>query len=364
MVRPGINLVRLWAVFVAATFFHHIFLLVNIYSLKYGFQELTKQRELNSAAEFILASLVLYQRETKFLVREKGRGMVLNPENTRRYKLSISCPDTVGIVAAVSQFIANHKGWIIEAHQFADAESCLFFMRYEVVADSLPFGLEEFRAKFNDLAERFSMNWDITDSAQRKRVVVMVSKESHCLSDLLYRWRAGELDCDIPCVISNHETLRSFVEWHGIPFIHVPVDKADKKPHFQAVQEQIASVEADAIVLAKYMQIIPETLCEKYPGRIINIHHSFLPSFIGARPYHQAAERGVKQIGATCHYVTPDLDAGPIIEQDVLRVTHHNTTKDMVRLGKDVEKAVLARGLRYHIEDRVLVNGNKTVVFA
>ncbi|SEG55721.1 formyltetrahydrofolate deformylase [Marinobacterium lutimaris] len=290
--------------------------------------------------------------------------MALDPQNTQRYRITISCPDKVGIVAAVTQFISEYNGWISEAHQFADAESCSFFMRYEVVADSLPFGLEELKEKFAPVADKFQMNWNITDSAARKRVVLMVSKEAHALSDLLYRWSAGELNIDIPCVISNHDKLRSYVEWHGIPFIHVPVDMSNKEPHFQAVREQIAAADADAIVLAKYMQIIPEELCEVYPNKIINIHHSFLPSFIGARPYHQAAERGVKQIGATCHYVTSELDGGPIIEQDVQRVTHHNSTQDMVRLGKDVEKAVLARGLRYHIEDRVLVYGNKTVVFA
>lgn len=290
--------------------------------------------------------------------------MTLNPENMRRFRITVSCPDTVGIVAAVSQCIADHHGWIGEAHQFADPEAGLFFMRYEVVADSLPFELDVFKEKFSVVAKRFSMDWKITDSARKKRVVLMVSKEAHCLSDLLYRWRSGEVDMDIPCVISNHDSLRSYVEWHDIPFVHLPVAPEDKATHFQTVQERITSAEADCIVLAKYMQILPEALCEQYPGRIINIHHSFLPSFVGARPYHQAAARGVKQIGATCHYVTPDLDAGPIIEQDVLRVTHHNTTKDMVRLGRDVEKSVLARGLRYHLEDRVLVNGNKTVVFA
>ncbi|WP_027855182.1 formyltetrahydrofolate deformylase [Marinobacterium litorale] len=290
--------------------------------------------------------------------------MALDPNNTRRFRISISCPDTIGIVSAVTQFISEYKGWISEAHQFADSEQCTFFMRYEVVADSLPFDLETLKEKFAPLADKFGMTWNITDSAQRKRAVLMVSKEAHCLSDLLYRWRSGELNIDIPCVISNHDDLRSYVEWHGIPYIHVPVDMSNKEPHFQAVREQIAAADADVIVLAKYMQIIPEELCETYPNKIINIHHSFLPSFIGARPYHQAAERGVKQIGATCHYVTSELDAGPIIEQDVQRVTHHNTTKDMVRLGKDVEKAVLARGLRFHIEDRVLVYGNKTVVFA
>jgi len=290
--------------------------------------------------------------------------MAIETKNARKYRLTVSCPDTFGIVAAVTQFFASYKGWISEAHQFANPENCTFFMRYEVLADSLPFDLETLKTKFTPIAEQFNMSWEITDTSVKKRIVLMVSKEAHCLSDLLYRWRAGDLDCDIPCVISNHDVLRSYVEWHGIPFIHVPVDMSNKEPHFQAVREQIAAADADAIVLAKYMQILPEELCELYPSKIINIHHSFLPSFIGARPYHQAAVRGVKQIGATCHYVTSELDAGPIIEQDVHRVDHHNTTADMVRIGKDVEKSVLARGLRYHLEDRVLVHGNKTVVFA
>ncbi|KAA0874432.1 formyltetrahydrofolate deformylase [Nitrincola tapanii] len=290
--------------------------------------------------------------------------MAIETQNARKYRLTVSCPDTYGIVAAVTQFLATHRGWISEAHQFADPETCTFFMRYEILADSLPFDLDVLKNKFEPIAEAFNMTWQITDASVKKRVVLMVSKEAHCLSDLLYRWRSGDMDFEIPCVLSNHEDLRSYVEWHGIPFIYLPVDQADKEPHFRAVREQIAAAQADAIVLARYMQILPEELCDLYPSRIINIHHSFLPSFIGARPYHQAAVRGVKQIGATCHYVTSELDAGPIIEQDVHRVTHHNTTTDMVRIGKDVEKAVLARGLRCHLEDRVLVHGNKTVVFA
>lgn len=280
------------------------------------------------------------------------------------YRLTISCPDQVGIVAAVSDFIAKHQGWITEAHQFADPESQWFFMRYVVRADSLPFDLDEFKARFAPIAERFAMRWDITDSSLRKRVVLMASKQAHCLSDLLYRWRSGDLAFDIPCVISNHDDLRGYVEWHGIPYHHIPVDLPDKREHFAAVSRGIAEAGADAVVLARYMQILPPDLCDAYPGRIINIHHSFLPSFVGAKPYHQAAERGVKLVGATCHYVTSELDAGPIIEQDVARVNHHNSTEDMVRLGKDVEKTVLARGLRYHLEDRVMVHGNKTIVFA
>jgi len=191
----------------------------------------------------------------------------------------------------------------------------------------------------------------------------MASRESHCLADLLHRWHSDELDCDIPCVVSNHNDLRSMVEWHGIPFHHVPVDPKDKAPAFAEVARLVGEYHADVVVLARYMQILPPQLCQEYAGRVINIHHSFLPSFVGAKPYHQASLRGVKLIGATCHYVTEELDAGPIIEQDVVRVSHRDSVEDMVRLGKDVEKMALARGLRYHLEDRVLVHDNKTVVF-
>lgn len=282
----------------------------------------------------------------------------------RAYRLVISCPDQVGIVAAVSQFIASHDGWITEAHHYTDPASQWFFMRYVVRASSLSFGLNRLRALFAPIAGRFAMQWSVADTGVNKRVVLLASTQAHCLSDLLYRWRSNELAFDIPCVISNHDDLRSYVEWHGLKYCHIPVDPADKASHFAAVAQAIGDARADVIVLARYMQILPPSLCERYPARIINIHHSFLPSFIGARPYHQASTRGVKLIGATCHYVTADLDAGPIIEQDVVRVGHHNTVEDMVRLGKDVEQTVLARGLRYHLEDRVLVHGNKTIVFA
>ncbi|MFV8835331.1 formyltetrahydrofolate deformylase [Aquisalimonas sp.] len=279
------------------------------------------------------------------------------------YRLTLSCPDQVGIIAAVTDALAGHGGWITEAHQYADAESGWFFMRYEIRASSLPFDLDGLRALIAPLAERFGMDWRLTDSQVPKRVMLMVSRQSHCLADLLYRWRSGELPFEIPCVVSNHEDLRGFVEWHGIPYHHVPVKPDDRDNAFATLDELIRDTAADTVVLARYMQILPERLCERYPGRIINIHHSFLPSFAGARPYHQAAQRGVKLIGATCHYATAELDAGPIIEQDVVRVNHHNTTEDMVRLGRDVEKMVLARGLRFHLEDRVLLHGNKTIVF-
>ena len=281
----------------------------------------------------------------------------------RTYRLVIACPDRVGIVAKVSNFLASHNGWITEASHHSDNQVGWFFMRHEIRADTLPFDIEGFRAAFAPIAEEFSMTWRITDTDQKKRVVLMASRESHCLADLLHRWHSNELDCDIPCVISNHDDLRSMVEWHGIPFHHVPVDAKDKAPAFAEVSRLVGEYRADAVVLARYMQILPPQLCQEYAGRVINIHHSFLPSFVGAKPYHQASLRGVKLIGATCHYVTEELDAGPIIEQDVVRVSHRDSVEDMVRLGKDVEKMALARGLRYHLEDRVLVHDNKTVVF-
>ena len=281
----------------------------------------------------------------------------------RYYTLTASCPDRVGIIARVTGFISEHKGWILESSFHADDAAGRYFMRIEVKADSLPFLLAEFRERFASVAHELEMNWKITDSAVKKRVVVLVSKQEHCLYDLLARWQSKELDIEIPCVIANHETFRDFVEWHGIPFHHVPVTAENKPQAFAEISRLFEEVKGDTMVLARYMQILPEDLCRAYPGRILNIHHSFLPSFVGAKPYHQAYERGVKLIGATCHYVTADLDQGPIIEQDVIRIDHSDSVEDMVRYGKDIEKAVLARGLRYHLEDRVLVHGNKTVVF-
>ncbi|MBU0808662.1 MULTISPECIES: formyltetrahydrofolate deformylase [Pseudomonas] len=281
----------------------------------------------------------------------------------RTFRLVIACPDRVGIVAKVSNFLATYNGWITEASHHSDNQSGWFFMRHEIRADSLPFDLDGFRQAFAPIGREFSMEWRVTDSAQKKRVVLMASRESHCLADLLHRWHSNELDCDIPCVISNHNDLRSMVEWHGIPFFHVPVNPEDKQPAFDEVERLVKAHDADVIVLARYMQILPANLCAEFSQRVINIHHSFLPSFVGAKPYHQASLRGVKLIGATSHYVTEELDAGPIIEQDVVRVSHRDSIEEMVRLGKDVEKMVLSRGLRYHLEDRVLVHDNKTVVF-
>ncbi|AQR63942.1 formyltetrahydrofolate deformylase [Aquaspirillum sp. LM1] len=282
---------------------------------------------------------------------------------SHRYTLSLSCPDRVGVVAAVSGFLASHQGWITEANHHADAEAQRFFMRQEILADSLPFDLSTLRAHFAPIAAEFRMDWRISDSARKKRVVLLVSKQEHCLYDLLARWQSGDLDIDIPCVISNHDTFRRLVEWHGIPFHHVPVSADNKTAAYAEVARLFDAADGDVMVLARYMQILSPELCARYPGQILNIHHSFLPSFVGAKPYHQAYTRGVKLIGATCHYVTHELDQGPIIEQDVIRVDHSDAPEDLVRYGKDIEKAVLARGLRYHLEDRVLVHGNKTVVF-
>jgi formyltetrahydrofolate deformylase len=281
------------------------------------------------------------------------------------YTLTVSCPDRVGIVAAVSTYLAGKGGWITEANHHSDTTTGRFFMRNVLLARTLHGTLDAFRKDFAEIASRYEMDWSVSDSATRKRVVLLVSKFDHCLVDLLYRWKAGELECDIPCVISNHEDLRSYVEWHGIPYHHIPVptDAAAKQSTFRQIEQQFIEAKGDVMVLARYMQILPAELCARYPGRIINIHHSFLPSFIGARPYLQAFERGVKLIGATSHYVTTDLDAGPIIEQDVVRIDHGDTEADLVRYGRDIEKAVLSRALKYHLEDRVLLNGKRTIVF-
>jgi formyltetrahydrofolate deformylase len=282
-------------------------------------------------------------------------------ENT--YRFIISCPDQVGIVAKVTQFVADHGGWLTEASYHSDPDSGWFFMRNVVRTDSLDLTIEEFRLRFDVLAQELNMNWYIHDAQQKRRVALLVSNSSHCLADLLHRWYSGELQCDIPCVISNHDNLRSMVEWHGIPFHHVPINKDNKSAAFDEIDNILTSYDTQTVVLARYMQIIPPAMCEKYNGQMINIHHSFLPSFIGANPYQKAFERGVKLIGATSHYVTHSLDEGPIIDQDVIRINHDHSQDDMVRLGRDVEKTVLARALRFHIEDRVIIKDNKTIFF-
>jgi formyltetrahydrofolate deformylase len=285
----------------------------------------------------------------------------------RRYVLTLTCPDTTGIVARIAGFLADAGGWIVEAGYHSDADNGWFFTRQVVRADSLPFDADELRRRFADVAAELhgQTSWTVTDTGVPKRAVLLVSKEMHCLHDLLGRVAAGELPVRLEAVIGNHDTLEGVVRAHGVPFHHVPFPSAPdaKAAAFAQVEKLVDAHEPDAVVLARFMQILPASLCERWAGRALNIHHSFLPSFVGARPYHQAHARGVKLIGATCHYVTADLDAGPIVEQDVIRVNHDDTVSDMVRRGRDIERLVLARGLRWHLEDRVLVHGNKTVVF-
>ncbi len=279
------------------------------------------------------------------------------------YILTASCPDGTGITAAVSGFIAGHGGWILDSSQHSDACSGQFFMRVQIKADSLPFDVEGFAQRFLAVAENFGMQWQVNDSALRKRVVILVSRHDHCLVDLLHRWRNQDFAFDIPCIISNHEDLRSYVEWHDIPFHHVPIESQNRDEGFQRIADIFDSVSGEVMVMARYMQILPADLCDRYKGQIINIHHGFLPSFAGARPYQQAFDYGVKLVGATSHYATGELDAGPIIDQNVVRVDHSVSVEEMIRCGKDVERGVLARALRLHVEDRVLLHGRRTIVF-
>ncbi len=280
------------------------------------------------------------------------------------YRLILDCPDQVGIVTKVGDFLSQHGGWICDANHHSDTDSNRFFSRIVVNAESLPFDVETLREKFTPLAESLQMNWRIVDSSVPKRVILMASKGSHCLSDLFDRLRYKEFNCEVVAVISNHDDMRGIAEFYGYQYHHVPIEKDSKGKGFAEVERLVDDYHADTIVLARYMQIVPPALCDKYQYQIINIHHSFLPSFIGAKPYHQAFQRGVKLIGATCHYVTQQLDEGPIIEQGIQRITHAHTVDDLVRLGRDVEKTVLAKGLRAHLEDRVMVHGNSTVVFS
>jgi formyltetrahydrofolate deformylase len=285
----------------------------------------------------------------------------------RRFVLTLSCPDRTGIVARITTFLADIGGWITEAAYHSDAESGRFFTRQEIRADSVPFGIEELRRQFGDVAgELAADHWQAADTADRKTVVVLVSKEGHCLYELLARWHSGELGADIGVIIGNHAELEPVARMFGVPFLLIPVptDEAGKTAAFARIREQVDAHAPDAIVLARYMQVIPPDLCEGWAGRLINIHHGFLPSFRGARPYHQAYTRGVKIIGATCHYVTAELDAGPIIDQDVIRVDHGDSPADMARRGRDIEKVVLARGLTYHLQNRVLRDGARTIIFS
>ncbi len=279
------------------------------------------------------------------------------------YILTITCPDTVGIVAAVSGFLTDNDAFITEAAQFGDPISKRFFMRIVFSAGALMPPRPELEKKFLAIAQRFQMIWQLHDSSRKPRILVLVSKFDHCLNDLLYRYRTGTLPVEIPAVVSNHRDLERMVEWHGIPFHHLPVTAATKREQEQRILEMVDRLGIDLVVLARYMQILSPELCDALKWRAINIHHSFLPSFKGAKPYHQAHQRGVKIIGATAHYVTSDLDEGPIIEQAVERVDHTLTPDELVAIGRDIENVVLSRAVRWHVEHRILMNGHKTVVF-
>ena len=277
--------------------------------------------------------------------------------------LLITCPDAKGIVAAIADFLYQHNANILHADQHQDAENSLFLMRVEW--DLKDFSLDEasFARAFEVIAKTYKMTWELKLSTDKPRMAIMVSQYDHCLADLLHRYKNNELQCDIPLIISNHLNAQKLAEFYGIPFFHIPVEKDKKK---EAEAEQFAlfdEYQVDFIVLARYMQILSEDFVKRYPQRVINIHHSFLPAFIGAKPYHRAFERGVKLIGATSHYVTEVLDEGPIIEQDIDRISHRDQVEDLIQKGRDLERIVLYKAVRWHIENRILIYGNKTVIF-
>jgi formyltetrahydrofolate deformylase len=279
-------------------------------------------------------------------------------------RLLIDCPDHKGLIAAISSFIALHNGNILSADQHvSDPPNSTFFMRLEIESQGFGLGRHEFDAAFAPLARQHEMNWRVVFTDRPKRMAILVSKQGHCLIDLLWRWEAGELDAEIPLVISNHADLAPKVEAHGIRFHHLPVTKTSKAEQEAKVEKLLREHNTDLVVLARYMQILSPRFLETYCQPVINIHHSFLPAFIGANPYHQAYERGVKIIGATAHYVTAELDAGPILNQDVAHISHRDGVDDMVRIGREVERRVLAQAVRWHLEDRVSVHGVRTVVF-
>ncbi|MGA2390190.1 MAG: formyltetrahydrofolate deformylase [Candidatus Sulfotelmatobacter sp.] len=282
--------------------------------------------------------------------------------------LLVSCPDAKGEVATIADFVYRHGGNILHADEHADEESGLFLMRVEFDPKDFDIDLSDkdladFTKHFSPIAEKFQMKWRLAQSSHRPRMIILVSKYDHCLVDLLYRHQSGELACEIPLIISNHPDSRAIADFYKIPYAVISISKENKRQAEEKIQSLIAEHNADFMVLARYMQILSNDFVGRYPQRIINIHHSFLPAFIGARPYHQAFERGVKLIGATSHYVTEVLDDGPIIEQDVVRISHRDTVDDLIRKGRDLEKVVLSRAVRWHVENRVLLYGNKTVVF-
>jgi formyltetrahydrofolate deformylase len=281
----------------------------------------------------------------------------------QRATLLVSCPDRKGLVAALAQLLYGHGANILDADQHTDTAASMFFQRIRFDLRELHTDRVALERGISDVAERFEMKWRLSYSNAVKRVALFVSKYDHCLYDLLLRHRAGELSCEFPLIVSNHPDLAPVAEQFGVPFQVFAIDKSNKDQQEQAQWALLDAQRIDLVVLARYMQILSSDFTARYPNRIINIHHSFLPAFVGSKPYHRAYERGVKLIGATAHYATSDLDEGPIIEQDVARTSHRDSVEDLVRRGRDLEKTCLARAVKWHVEDRILVYNNKTVVF-
>ncbi|MBX9628865.1 MAG: formyltetrahydrofolate deformylase [Gemmataceae bacterium] len=277
--------------------------------------------------------------------------------------LLVTCPDAKGIVAAVSEFLYRHDANILHADQHQDAERGLFLMRVEWDLGGFALDLAEFPRRFAPVADRFGMRWRLERSDQPVRVAIFVSKYDHCLMDLLYRYRTGELECEVPLIVSNHPDAQKWATFYDVPFHVIPVPSGGKAEAEAKQFELLAAHKVDLVVMARYMQVLSGEFCRRYPHRVINVHHSFLPAFVGARPYHRAFERGVKLIGATSHYATEDLDEGPIIEQDVVRISHRDGLEDLIEKGRDLEKVVLSRAVRWHIDHRILVYDRKTVIF-
>lgn len=277
--------------------------------------------------------------------------------------LLVSCPDQPGIVAAVTRFLAEHGGNVVDLQQHTDHTDGAFFQRIEVELDGFDLPRDGIGAAFDPVAERYGMRWALRFADERPRTAILASKEPHCLQDLLTRWRTGELPVEVTSVISNHPDHEPLARWFDVPYHHLPVDPDGKAAQEASLAERLRADEVDLVVLARYMQVLSPAVCAEWAERIINIHHSFLPAFQGARPYHQAHERGVKLIGVTAHYATAELDDGPIIDQDVIRVSHRDDVGDLRRKGRDLEVTVLARAVRAHASHRVLVYGRRTVVF-
>jgi formyltetrahydrofolate deformylase len=275
----------------------------------------------------------------------------------------ISCPDQKGLNAAIADFIFRNNGNILHADEHQDAEENLFLMRVEWELEGFAIAPADFAREFTPLAKRLGMQWRLALSADKPRMAIFVSQYDHCLVDLLYRHRTGELPCEIPLIVSNHPDARRDAEFHGVPFRLIPVSADDKAAAERAQLDLLREARIDLVVLARYMQILSPEFVRQFPQRIINIHHSFLPAFVGAKPHRQAYQRGVKLVGATAHYVTEMLDDGPIIEQDVARISHRDSVDDLAQKGRDLEKIVLSRAVRWHLENRILVYGKKTVIF-